>query len=160
MATWADVKELRLKVSDPSGVIDLVQVANAAALPATPARQTAYYKIDVAEYVTYDFELAEWGDPLRLRISDERLENLIDLWGVAGSVAKVIRAIMATIGQDIQVARITKGADSTEYTTLKDTYEYYKMLIDEFNTEAAEDAGVSTGRYFVTKAPSIAGGDV
>jgi len=160
MATWSDVKELRLKVSDPAGVIDILSVANTAALPSSPARQTAYYKEDSGEYVTYDFDLAAWNDPCILRISDDRLENLIDLYGVAGSAPKVIRAILASLGQEIQIARLTKGADSTEYTTLKDTYEYYQMLIAEFNTELAEESGSSTGRYFRTRKPIIAGGDI
>ncbi len=163
MASFTAIKELRLKISDPAGVfdkiIDIISVANVGSLPSSPARQTAYFKADNNEYIAYDFDLSAWSDPLKLKISDERLGNLIDLWGDAAA-AKAIRAILSSIGQDIQIVRTTKGADSTEYTTLKDTYEYYKNLIEEFKDEQKEEAGVSTGRYFTTHRPRIAGGRV
>lgn len=146
MATFAELKELRLKISDPSGVIDILSIANAAALPVAPARQTAYFKVDVGEYVLYDFDLLVWN-VLELKVSDARLSALIDLWGVADSIPKAIRAIMATLGQGMQIKRITSGADSTEYLTLKDAYDYYKMLIEQYRVETSEETGTSAGRY-------------
>ena len=159
MASFDDIKALRLKISDPSGVIDILSVASVSALPASPLRQTAYLKADISEYVRYDFDLLAW-DVLPLKISDERLGALIDLWGVSDSTPKAIRAIMATLGQEMQLKRITMGADSTEYLTLKDAYDFYKMLINEYMVESAEESGSTTGRYFRTRQPRIAGGHV
>ena len=152
MATFAELKELRLKISDPSGVIDILSVANAAALPASPVRQTAYLEVDPGDYVLYDFDLLQWNS-LDLKVSDTRLTALIDLWGAADSIPKAIRAIMATLGQGMQIKRITSGADSTEYLTLKDAYEYYKMLIEQYREETAEEAGTSAGRYLRIRRP-------
>ena len=152
MATFAELKELRLKISDPSGVIDILSVANAAELPAVPARQTAYLEVDTGDYVLYDFDLAEWN-VLPLKISDSRLANFIDLWGTADSVTRAIRAIMATLVQAMQIKRFTSGADSTEYLTLKDAYECYKMLIEQYMQEDAQDEGTSTGRYLRMRTP-------
>jgi hypothetical protein len=157
MAAWNDIKELRLRICDPYGVIDLQAVASAADLPAMPTKQTAYLKKDSGEYTAYDEELGTWGY-VSLELSDERLANLVDLYGVARAAPKAIRLILASIGRQMGIVRAGHGAETVQYQTLSDTYGYYKALADSMDVEAAKDSGASTGRYVRTRSPRIGGG--
>lgn len=155
---WTDLKELRLRICDPDGVIALETVADAAALPSSPVAQTAYRKEDSGEYVRYDTELTSW-DRLDLELSDARLQALIDTCGsVARATPRAIRLILTAVGRRLGIAKSDSGAESIQYQTLADTYAFYKGLAETFDEEAAKDEGASTGRYFRTRRPRIAGG--
>jgi hypothetical protein len=159
MATWADLKELRLRIKDPLGAIALEQVANEDAREAieAPARQTAYLQADTSVYYTYDADLAEW-DPCDLLMSDARLGFLIDLYGLALAAPRAVNDIKAELGQKIAIARTQDGAGQTDYTSLKDMYQFYKDLAASMVEEVAVDAGTSTGRYLRMRSPHIGGG--
>ncbi len=159
MATWADLKELRLRIKDPLGAIDLLSVATEDArldLEA-PSRQTAYLQLDTGVYYTYDEELEEW-EAKNLLLSDARLGVLIDLYGVALAAPRAVNDIKAELGQKIAIARTQDGAGQTDYTSLKDMYQFYKDLAASMVEEVAVDAGTSTGRYLHTRRPRIGGG--
>ncbi len=158
MATWDDLKELRLKACDPDGFIDLDTVANTAALPATPKGQTAYRKEDSGEYVAYDTELAAW-EPVKLEMSDARAMALIDVKGsVAAAAPFVVRQIMASLGAQMRIARIQGGAGSTDFVNLTTLLNYYKAIVENMEAAAAADEGKSGGGYFRTRRPCIGGG--
>ena len=157
MATWADLKELRLTICDPSGVIGIEQVADEDALPASPIKQTAYQKIDSGEYVLWDEELEDW-ESLELEISDVRLEGLIDLYGVKRAASKAVSLVLVSVGKRLGIARSAAGAESVQYQTLSDLYSFYKALAKSLEEEATIDDGLSTGRYFKIHTHGIAGG--
>jgi len=104
MATWADLKETRLKICDPQDVIDLISVANEAARPAVPVAQAAYLIADKAEYQIYDTSLADWTR-VDLEISDSRLGALIDAFGAKLAAAKAIGLFLAALGKRLTIAR-------------------------------------------------------
>jgi hypothetical protein len=159
MATWADTVELRLRIKDPLGAIAILSVANEAARLAVtnPARQTAYLQADMGTYYFYDESLAAW-EPVDLLLSDTRINVLIDLYGVALAAPRAVNDIKAELGQKIAIARTADGAASTDYTSLKDMYQFYKDLAASMVEEVAVDAGTSTGRMFCMRRPSIGGG--
>jgi hypothetical protein len=160
VASWDDLKELRLRICDPSGVIALVSVADAATRIAvtSPARQTAYLQADTGEYWTYDLELTTW-ERVDLELADERLNNLIDLYAVGAAAPKAVRLIMASLGKRMGIVRSQGGAETIQYQTLKDTYDYYKALAGDMEEEVDQDSGASTGRYMRMSRPRI-GGDM
>jgi len=159
MAAFTDIVELRLKIKDPLGVIAILSVADATARLAvtSPGRQTAYKQLDTGTYYIYDTDLSTW-EALDLLISDDRIGVLIDLYGIAKSCARVVKDIMAELGQKLYVSRTQDGAGSTQYQSLRDLYEFYKALSGTFEEEASEESGTSTGRYLRMRKPCIGGG--
>lgn len=157
MATWEDIKEARLRLRDPSGVIDLSHVADDAARPSSPARQTAYRSDDSGTYAVYDFTLSSWTI-VTLNVSDTRLSNLIDLYGINGAISKAVFFIIAGLYDQMQIVRLDSGAESTQYQTLSDMLAFYKSLKDQFKEDAAEESGLNTGRQYKVTPPSIGGG--
>lgn len=154
MASFADIKETRLTISDPSGFIDFLEVANFAALPVTPVAQTAYKAVDTATY--YGKESGAW-EALKLRVSDSRISDWIDALGVDGAILKSIQAILSTLPGEMMIVKNTDGAESTEFTKLLDLQKFYQNWLKDL---APVNAASSTGRYFKTKAPCIAGGNL
>jgi hypothetical protein len=160
VAVFADTAELRLRIKDPLGAIAILSVATEAARLAitTPARQTAYCQADTGVYYVYDVDLAAWVAKDVL-ISDTRLNTLIDLYGVAGAAPRVIKDIMAELGQRLYVARTADGAGSTDYQNLSTMKEFYKDLAESMVEEAKVEAGKSSGRYLrIRTHPHIGGG--
>jgi len=163
MATEVQIFDLRLKIADPAGFIAFISVANAAALPATPASQTAYKQLDTGEYksttlttgaTSTDYTVEE------LRISDTKIGNLIDTYGEDSAVCRAIKNIIAQLGNEMMIKKNDAGADSTEYTSLKDMLDFYKNLLSICSETASSDAGTNTGRYFTTNIPDVAGGNL
>jgi hypothetical protein len=159
VATWADLVELRLRICDPAGIIAIVSVADAAARVAvtTPAKQTAYQQADDDTYWIYDFDLLAWQQ-VELELADVRLENLIDLYGVARAAPKAVRLIIASVGKKLGIASHSGGAESTTFQTLRDTYAFYKELAASMEEETDKEEGTSTGLYARMRRPHIGGG--
>jgi hypothetical protein len=159
MATWTDLKELRLRIKDPLGAIALETVANEAARLAitSPARQTAYQQADTGAYYVYDSDLSAW-EAKDLLLSDSRLGVLIDVWGVALAAPRAVKDIMAELGQRLYIARTADGAGSTDYQNLTTMKDFYKDLAASMVEQAAVDTGTSTGRMFHMRSPHIGGG--
>jgi hypothetical protein len=159
MAAWADIVELRLRIKDPLGVIAIEAVADEAARIAVsiPARQTAYLQTDTGVYYEYDAELATW-EPCDLLVSDTRIGLKIDLYGIALAAPRVVRDIMAELGQKLAIVSRSAGADKTQYQTIGDMIAFYKALVASMEEDAARDTGTSSGGYFRTRRPSVAGG--
>lgn len=153
---WADLKTVRLKLSDPSNIIDLDHVANTAALPATPKRQTAYREDDTGIYKVYDIELSAWTS-VDLKISDETLNNLIATNGVNGSVISAIVQIIANLINSMSIVSFDIGTESTQYQTLDSALSFYRYLKTMYTEEADKDTFTSTGRMIRTREPVVGG---
>ncbi len=154
MASFSDIKETRLTISDPSGFIDFLEVANFAALPVSPVAQTAYKAIDTATY--YGHDSGSW-EVLKLRVSDSRISDWIDSLGVDGAIIKSIQAILSTLPGEMMIVKNADGAESTEFLKLLDLQKFYQNWLKDLAPVAVSS---STGRYVKTKNPVIAGGNV
>lgn len=161
MASWDQIKDIRLLVNDPPGFVDIVAVANAAALPTAPAQQTCYYLQDTKHYKATEKEsgavaadyTARW-----LRVSDERISDLVDTLGADSARCRVLRLLATKLGAEMQLSRTSMGGDESAYTSLRDMYAYYQGLASECEAEIAADAENSTGRAARMTSPEIAGG--
>jgi len=155
--------DVRLRVSDPSGFINFIEVADTASLPAAPASQTAYkvtadgnyYATDVLTgAVLADYEIQD------LFVSDARIQNWIDLSGEDYATCQSIDAIKPQLLAKMQLVRNGTGAELAQYQTLKGTYDYLKELSTECNEDKKTNDGNSTGKMGGSKAPTIGGGDI
>lgn len=153
---WADLKTVRLKLSDPSGVIDLDHVANLAALPVAPKRQTAYREDDTGQYKIYDTELSAWS-VLDLKISDETLNTMIAASGVNDAVVSAIVQIIGSLLDTMRIVSFNSGTETTQYQTLQSVLDFYKSLKTMYSDEANKGTLTSTGRMMRTKPPTIGG---
>jgi len=163
MATQAQIFDLRLKINDPAGFIAFDSVDDSASLPATPSSQTCYLQVDTGEYkATEKTSGATAADYTveTLQLSDTVLGALIDGYGEATAACKALKRIISQLGKGMTVKRLAGGADSTEYTSLKEMYDFYKVILDICSDEASSAAGTNTGRYFTSNQPEIAGGNL
>ena len=155
MASDADLFEARLRLKDPIGPIVFGRVANKAAI-GTPVHQTGYVTTDTGFYYL-------WSDvvnPTTLAISDARLGDLIDTHGVDSAVCRAIYDVMAVLGQQLTVVKDATGAESVEYSTIKDQMAYLRDLRRQCKELEAEKSGSNTSRYATTETVVIAGGDL
>lgn len=165
MATFAEIKEVRLRISDPYLFIDMLEVATPASLPMTPAIQTVYkaasdggYYATVADSpvtVPDDYDLQE------LRISDTRITAWIDYDGVNYATCRALKQIVAQLGVELGgLKRTSTGAEDTEFQDIEKLYNYYKGLLDDCREETKKANGNSTGRLGKMSDPEIAGGNL
>ena len=141
--------DVRLRISDPAGVI---RIESATVFPATPKKQTAYL-IGGDYYITAT-------KILDLRVSDERIQNWINLKNEDYAVIQSIKAILPQLGAELGLVRSGTGAESTEYTTLIDTYNYYKSLLAELSEDKKSNDNNNSGRFGSSVQPLIAGGNI
>jgi len=162
MATFSQIKEVRIRVDDPAGFQDIIEVANSAALPAAPSPYTAYKLADTGAYVATDLESGATASDYErqpLRVSDSRIDNWIDTYSIDKAECKALDAIATRLGSEVRLRRVQAGSESTEFTALKDLYNYYKELSDECKERYRKSKGNSTGRYGYSDQPEIAGGE-
>ena len=154
MATFDQIKDTRLQIADPPGFIDFSEVANFAALPVTPVAQTGYKAVDTATYYGHNGTayVAQ-----TLMVSDARISGWIDALTVPGAVRKSIEAIVAQLPAQLQLAKSTSGVESVEFTGLLDRQKFYRQWLSDLTPV---DSTVNTGKYFVTVAAEIAGGNL
>lgn len=157
MATFLDIKAVRLKINDPSGFIDLVSVATALDLPATPAYQTAYKVVSTGAYVSHNGNIYVAVD---LFVSDTRISDWIDTYGYTRAVSKSYQAIIDGLGARMMISQAQDGAESTTFTSLDKMYSYYKNILADWDSENAVDASNSTGRVFACVKPEVSGGNL
>jgi hypothetical protein len=163
MATFAQISEVRIRIDDPPGYQAFIEVANAAALPATPAPYTAYKLTDTGAYMATELESgATSADYTRLdvRVSDSRIGAWIDADSVDVAECKSYAAIATRLGNELKLKSTKGGAETAEWQTLKDTYTYYKGLSDDCKDRNKTTSGNSTGRYGTSVQPEIAGGEI
>lgn len=163
MATSEQIFNVRLRISDPPGFIRFIEVATTGDLPASPQAQTAYLvTADGNYYSTTKTTGATPSDYTveELRVSDDRISNWIDLGGEDYATCQSLKAIVSQIGYDLGIKKNETGAESVEYTSLKDTYEYYKGLLALCSEEKRSNEGNSSGRWGGSVQPEIAGGNL
>lgn len=151
MATFAQIKSVRLTVKDPVGYIDLQEVD---AYPYPSASQTAYTMIGTGVYQYYNG--SKWVT-LKLNISDEQIGLLIDLYGVDKACIRVVQSIINALGQELRFASQNDGVESIQYTSLQTIYDYYKGIKDSLKEDIAIDAGTNTGCSFHTCSRPVGG---
>ena len=154
-----DLATARIKLSDPAGVIAFADVDTYTDLPSSPASQTAYRALDTGVYYKYDSGMSAWS-AVDLLISDDRLQNLIDLYGINKTVQRAISIILSGLYAKRQAVKIDSGAESTQYQTLNDIIAFYNALKAEYAEEDATDNAVNTGRIGRFRAPAVGGFDL
>lgn len=154
MATFDQIKEVRLQIADPPGFIDFLEVANFAALPVTPVAQTGYKAVDTSTY--YGHNGTAWT-ALELMVSDGRISAWIDSLGIPGAVRKSIEAIVAQLPSQLQIVENQSGAESVKFTSLLDRQKFYEKWLEALTPP---DTSVNTGKYFKTEPACIAGGNL
>lgn len=151
MATFDQVKTVRLRIHDPLGFINLVEAEE---LPATPANQTAYTITDSGVYQECSNEV--WSN-VPLEISDEQIKLLIDLYGVDRATVQSVKNIMMSLGKQLWLAQHNSGTETVIYQNLTTMYNFYKNTLASMKEDIAVSEGVSTGRIFNTTRPIIGG---
>lgn len=148
MATFAQIKAIRLKVDDPAGYLDLQE---ATTYPAMPSHKTAY--LIGGRYVYTDKPAGALQSdyiPCDYRLSDARIAEWIDS-GV-DATQQAYKAILARLGNELLIVRNQAGAESTQFVAIQDLYNYYSSLL---TTESA-----NAGRFVASIGPEVAGGNV
>ena len=151
MATFADIKSVRLKIKDPLGYINLIEVSE---LPSTAASQTAYTITDSGVY--QELKNATWKT-IKLEISDERISTFIDLYGVEEAVIKCVQDMVMALGKQLSVAQVNSGAESVIYQNLTTTYNFYKNMLATLKEDIRATSGTNTGRFIPTLNARIGG---
>jgi len=163
MATFAEIKSIRLQIDDPVGFIDILNVATLALLPAVPPPQTVYLVDEDGSYMaTEKVAGAAFADYERqeLLFSDEALGNLIDLYGVANVLCYVYRQALVKIANRLTVLQVQTGTETVEYVSMTARYRAYKDLLNDCENQAAIVSGTNTGQWLQTNSAEIAGGDL
>lgn len=163
MATRAQIIEVRVRINDPEGYESITDVADSDALPAIPAPYTTYYLTDTGAYVATDLTsgaTASDYDRLDIRVSDSRITSWIDTYSVDQAECRALSAIATRLGGEFRIMRSRGGAEETEWTALRDAYQYYRSLADECSKRHQKDDNKLTGRYGTSDQPEIAGGEV
>jgi len=142
--------ELRLRVADPHGYINIVSVDE---LPDAPSDQSAYR-------VDEDVYLDSTGAQIELNLSDSRLESWIETYGINDTECIAYKAIAARLGGALRIKRLSSGSESTEWQSILDLYLYYKQMSEDCTARNKKDLKRNTGIFGSSKPLSIAGGDV
>lgn len=163
MTDWEKIKDVRLKIDDPQGYVNLETVATPSALPTAPAKQTAYRVESTGGY--YDTTKTSGAIPadytyVEIQISDAQLLALIDDLGYQKAACRALNRIAAKLGAQLGIVRTQDGAESTEYLSLLDAYKYYKMLANDCKEIINEDSGNNSGRTGLSSQPEIGGGNL
>jgi hypothetical protein len=151
MATFADIKSVRLKIKDPLGYINLIEVSE---LPATVASQTAYTLTDSGVY--QKLSGTTWST-IKLEISDASIGTYIDLYGVDKAVVKCVQEILMSVGKSLGMVQFNSGTESVQYQTLKSVYDFYKAMLDSLKEDISESTGTNTGRFVPVAHATIGG---
>ncbi|MDH4127376.1 MAG: hypothetical protein OEV44_01385 [Spirochaetota bacterium] len=160
MATFEDIKEVRLRIDDPEGFIDILEVATTLLLPSDPAPQTCYKVTANGNYYsttkTTGATSADYT-VLPLLISDARISAWIDDKGISYASCNSLKQIIARLSKDYQIKRSVTGSESTEFTSLKDMLDYYHSLLDMCQAEYDKENKNSSGKWGSSKPVIITG---
>lgn len=151
MATFDQITAVRLAINDPADVIDFESVDT---LPASLEPQRAYFLTTNSRYY-----IDSPGAPVRLYVSDAQISSAFSSGGQQNAVYEMLKQIIAKLGREIILVSDKGGADSTEYTSLRDLSAYYERLLARAEEELEKSKKTSTGRYGKISRPQVAGGD-
>ena len=142
--------DIRERIADPAGFIEIVSVAS---IPASPDEQTAYR---VADNTYLDSD----GERIDLIISDGALDALITTYGIDKAQCYSYSKIRQQLGSQLSIKKLSAGADSTEFISLAEKYQYYKNLENDCKEKVASKNGNSSGRMGQSIQPIIGGGNL
>lgn len=152
MATFTQIRLVRLKLNEPAGSVDIKSVTS---LPTTPAFKTVYYNsVDQVYYVHNGVSYINAD----IRIIDELISSWIDEYGEARALVHGWKYLVAQIGEEMRVESDESGADTVKFTSLQTMFNYYKGMIAQATADADALEDVSTGTMYKTADPEIAGG--
>lgn len=152
---WNTLKNVRVKLADPIGSVNLDHVDNYAGLPIEPASQTQYRTDDTGVY--YKINPGNLYEAVELRISDDILNSLIGTYGEFGAVKRAIPIIMAGVLNEMQAVRMKNGTEDIQYQSLSEILNFYKVLKDAYQEEEASNNNYGTGRKIYVERPIIGG---
>lgn len=164
MATFEQIKSVRLSIGDPYVFINILEVSALPVDPLEPESQTAYkLTTDGGYYATEKtsgtYVLADY-EKQDLQISDARLGLWIDSYGETAAICKALKQMLAYIGKELSITASKTGAESTEYTDLQKVKDYYKDLLSLCDTEEKKEDKNNTGTFGNSKQPVVAGGNI
>lgn len=159
MATFDQIKQVRLKINDPAGFIDLESVGSlpSAAIPQTAYKLTTtgtYHGTDSVTPLTDDWFL------LDLSVSDALISAAIDTDGVLYATCEALRLIIGQLGQKILVKKSDTGAESTEWTGLSDLMKYYQSMLADCVDQYNKSRAVAGSRWGGSQGAELYGGNV
>jgi len=163
MATQQEIFNVRIKIDDPQGFSSFVSVASLGSLPSSPAPGACYFLADSSRYVVTDVEdLADSSDyeVVVPRVSDDSINAFIDAGGADYAQCQSIRLIMSRLAGELGIVRSNAGDESTEYTSLKAMYDFYKAMLADCESQKDKASNLRVGRYGSSKRPEIAGGNL
>jgi hypothetical protein len=149
---WDSLKSVRIKLNDPTEVINLEHVADFSSLPASAVSQTAYRTDDSGEY--YLFSGASYIKK-DLFISDELLNEMISAYGETGAIRQAYTILMSRTLREMEIVRHSNGSESFEYQALSTQLDEYRKLRDAIQEDEAQAEGYGTGRTIRTCRPII-----
>jgi len=163
MTEWESIKDIRLKIDDPQGFINLETVSTPSLLPANPIGQTAYRVESTGGYYETSKKSGAISSDytyIDIQISDAQLLAIISDLGQNKAVCRAINRIAAKLGSQLGIVRTQDGAESTQYLALLDAYKYYKALAADCAEAINSDAGNNSGRAGLSSQPEIGGGNL
>jgi hypothetical protein len=160
MATFSEIKTIRLAIHDPDGYINFTEVTS---LPTTAVHQTAH-KLD-SDGVYYATEssgavTASDYEKLNLYVSDATLEIWIDDQGATYAKCQALKSIISALGTERRLKAAGAGAERTEFTELSSLLTYYKELLAICEDEYKKENSNNSGKIGTMKQPTIAGGNL
>lgn len=155
MATFADIKEVRLSINDPVGgaerIVDFLEATTLPALGSAVA-QTGY---KLTTNGTYNLVVDGAFAVIPVQVSDSRISGWIDAFGVDGAIRKSIQAIIQGLASQLQLVSNSDGAESSEWIRLNDLHLFYRNMLADMTPQ---ESSTSTGLFMTTKTPTISGG--
>ncbi len=145
MATFDQIKEIRLTINDPEGIIEILEASTP---PTTWLAQTAYL-IDDQYWV--ETELVD------IEISDARISAKYDSVGESSTIYWCIQQILVRLGKRMELVKTGGGAESTEWQTLDGLLNFYNDLLAMYKPDTQT---IKTGIYLTSSRPEVAGGDI
>lgn len=157
MATFVQIKEVRLSINDPVGpserIVDFLEVATLPSVGSAVA-QTGY---KLTTNGTYNIVVDGAFTVIPVQVSDSRIGGWIDTFGVDGAIRKSIQSIIAGLASQLQLVKNSDGAESSEFIKLNDLHKFYRDMLTDLPTETTV---TPTGLFMRTKTPCIAGGNL
>lgn len=164
MATFDEIKEVRLTLDDPPGFINIISIATetAADMPTDPEPQTAYHIQADDSYMSTDKQHgctpADY-EKQELLFHDDTIANIIDNFP-DNIYSKLIRLALPKLLRRMEIVQNQTGTEDVKFISLKERFDAYKKMLDEYDDEESAAAGTNTGKYLKTAKPTIAGGDL
>lgn len=158
---FSDIVKVRLAIFDPRTFINIVEIDLLANLPTAPAKKTAYFVTETTRYMYTEIltgALPSDYAECDLKLPDSVISAWIESLGVFGAIDQALRRIVLYIGSEIKLSRMSNGQDAYQFTTLKETLDFYMSLIELNKQAASELENNSTGRIGASKKVPILGG--